>query len=62
MAKRRRSRMTAEERAKWTADREETLRLVRERIAFHEARERAEQERRARKARRWAPLRRLIAR
>jgi hypothetical protein len=54
--------MTAEERAKWTADREETLRLVRERIAFHEARERAEHERRARKARRWAPLRRLIAR
>ncbi len=61
MAKRRRSRMTAEERTKWIADREETLRLVRERIAFHEARERAE-ERRARKARRWAPLRRLIAR
>ena len=57
------ARMTAEERTKWIADREETLRLVRERIAFHEARERAEAEaRRARKARRWAPLRRLIAR
>jgi hypothetical protein len=60
MARKRRSTMTPEERAKWIEDREETLRLVRERIAYHEAREQEEAARRARKARRWAPLRRLL--
>ena len=59
MAKRR-SRMTPEERAQWKADREETRRMVRERIAYHEARAREEEEERARRARRWAPLRRLL--
>jgi hypothetical protein len=34
--------------------------MVRERIAYHEAREQEEAERRARRAHRWAPLRRLL--
>jgi hypothetical protein len=52
--------MTTEERAQWKADREETRRMVRERIAYHETCAQEEAELRARRARRWAPLRRLL--
>ena len=45
MAKKKRSKMTDEERAQ----REETQRMVRERIAYHEAKAREEDELRARK-------------
>jgi hypothetical protein len=37
MAKRRRSKMTPEERAQMEAERAETQRMVRERIAYHTA-------------------------
>jgi hypothetical protein len=62
MAKRRRSKMTPEERAQMEAERDETQRMVRERIAYHTAKALAEEERRARKQRRWAPLRPLVGR
>ena len=45
MAKKKRSKMTDEERAR----RDETQRMVRERIAYHEAKAREEDELRARK-------------
>ena len=54
--------MTAEERAALDAQHDENQRMAQERIAYHEARAREEDDRRARRARRWAPLRRLLAR
>ena len=53
MAKRRLPKTTPEEEAR----RDETQRLVRERIAYHEAKAREEDEQRERRRRRW-PFRR----
>ena len=61
MAKRR-STMTSEERAWMDAEHERVQAMVRERIAYHTAKAEEHDARRARRERRWAPLRRLLAR
>ncbi|HEU5213163.1 MAG TPA: hypothetical protein VFU10_10370 [Gaiellaceae bacterium] len=61
MAKRR-PMMTAEERAELDAQHDANKRMAQERIAYHTAKAREQEERRARRERRWAPLRRLFAR
>ncbi len=57
---RRRQKMTPEERARMDADHESAQAMVRERIAYHTRMADQEDARRARRARRWAPLRRLL--
>ena len=59
MAKRR-SKMTTEERERIDAEHERAQAMVRERIAYHTAKAEEEDARRARRERRWAPLRRLL--
>jgi hypothetical protein len=59
MAKRR-TKLTSEERARLDAEHERVQAMVRERIAYHTRMADLEDERRARRERRWAPLRRLL--
>jgi hypothetical protein len=59
MAKRR-TKLTSEERARLDAEHERVQAMVRERIEYHTRMAELEEERRARRARRWAPLRRLL--